>query len=206
MTVAASSSEQSYLVFPDGKAPPTTQIRSTLIMSSQKTLRDAGVFAEYEALLEPAHREALLETSTPRWMDIELGLAHYRACDGLGLGANRVVEMGQQVASQRRGTFLGVAVNLAAGIGVTPWTIVAQADRIWRRGFIGGAMGSVKTGEKEARIEIAGWPCASYGYCRNAVRGIVLGVVGLLSPQASVHELTGLPNRDTAIAYRLIWR
>lgn len=204
--MTASSSEQSFLIFPDGKAPLTTQIRSTLIMSSQKTLRDAGVFAEYEAVLEPAHRDALLETSTPRWMDIDLGLAHYRACDALGLGPNRVVDMAQGVGSQRRGTFLGVAVNLAAGIGVTPWTVAAQADRIWRRGFIGGAMGSVKTGEKEARIEVAGWPCATYAYCRYAMRGLILGVMGLLSPHASVHELTGLSHRETAIAYRLTWR
>ena len=174
-------------------------------MSSQKLLREEGLFAEYEAHLNPAHQRTVLETSVPRWLDIAIGLAHYEACDALKLGPNRVAEMGQGLGMQRRGTFLGVAVGLAAGVGVTPWTVLSQGDRIWRRGFQGGALGTQKTGDKEARIEIVGWPCARVPYVRHAFRGLVLGVMGLMSPHVSVHELAGL-QRENAVAYRLSWR
>jgi hypothetical protein len=174
-------------------------------MSSQKHLRDEGLFGEYEKHLDPAHQRTLMETSIARWLDIELGLAHYAACDALGLGPNRVAEIGQGVGMQRRGTFLGVAVGLAAGIGVTPWTVLAQADRLWKRAFQGGAMGTLKIAEKEARIEVVGWPCARIVYCRHALRGLVLGVMGLLSPQVSLHEIMPL-HKDSAAAYRLAWR
>jgi hypothetical protein len=174
-------------------------------MSSQTRLRDEGLFGEYEKHLDPIHQRVLLETSVARWLDIELGLAHYAACDALRLGPNRVAEIGQGMGMQRRGTFLGVAVGLAAGIGVTPWTVLAQADRLWKRAFQGGAMGTLKTGESEARIEVVGWPCARIAYCRHALRGLVLGVMGLLSPNVSLHEIGPL-HKDSAIAYRLAWR
>jgi hypothetical protein len=205
--VSEASGEQSYLVFPGGGGAikPATHIRSTLIVSSQKRLRDEGLFPEYEKHLDPALQNTLIETSVARWLDIELGLAHYQACEALGLGPNRIAEIGQGVGMQRRGTFLGVAVGLAAGIGVTPWTVLAQADRLWKRAFQGGAMGTLKTGEREARIEVVGWPCARIPYCRHALRGLVLGVMGLLSPHVSLHEILPL-HKDSAVAYRLAWR
>jgi len=205
--VTEGSNEQTYLVFRDGRGDvePATEIRSTLIMSSQQTLRDAGVFEEYEAHLDPAHRHAILETSAPKWLEIEVGLAHYRACDALGLGANRVAEMAQGMSMRRRGTFLGVAVGLASGIGVTPWTVLGQADRVWRRAWVGGGIAGHKIADKEARIEVAGWPCAKIPYCRHALRGLLLGVATLLAPQSSMHEIQAL-QRDNALAFRLSWR
>ncbi|HEX3597938.1 MAG TPA: hypothetical protein VHU80_22670 [Polyangiaceae bacterium] len=201
------SSEQTYLAFPDGGSAikQTTHIRSTLIMSSRKTLREANLFEEYEALLSVSHQRELVETAAPRWLPLEVGLAHYQACEGLNLPPNRVVELAQGVGMQRKGTFLGVAVGLASGLGVTPWTALGQAERIWQRAWRGGAIRAHKLGDQEARLEVVGWPCARIGYCRHALRGLMLGVTGLLSSQAFVHEVYGL-QRDSAVAYRLTWR
>jgi hypothetical protein len=174
-------------------------------MSSQKNLRDEGLFTEYESHLNPLHQRTILETSVPTWLPIDVGLAHYEACEAIGLGPNRIAEIGQATGMQRRGTFLGVAVGIAAGIGVTPWTVLSQADRVWRRAFQGGAIGALKTGDNEARIEVVGWPCARIPYCRHALRGLILGVMSLLSPRASLHEILAL-HRESAVAYRLVWR
>jgi hypothetical protein len=205
--VPEAANEQAYLAFPDGggDVKRVTHIRSTLIMSSQKTLRDAGFYEKYDALLAPEHRQEVLTATTPRWLDLAVGMAHYQACDDLGLGVNQVVDLGQAIGSQRKGTFLGVAVNLASGLGVTPWTALAQTDRIWRRGWLGGAMRAQKVNDQEARVEVVGWPCARIPYCRHALRGLMLGVAQLLAPQAFVHEIHAL-QRDASLAYRLTWR
>jgi hypothetical protein len=199
-------SGQTYLVFPGDHRliPPTTQIRSTLLMSSLRTLREAGLFEDYLERLAPELRDTILQNAAPRWLPIEVALGHYGACDALGLTPGRVVEMAQKVGMQGDGTFLGVALGLVRGLGVTPWTVLSQARRIWGRAWCGGAIGGVQTAAQGARIEVVGWPCARIPYCRHALRGLVLGVAKLLSNQVYVRELPGLQT-DHSLALRIAW-
>jgi hypothetical protein len=199
--------EHTYLAFPTDRRAlePATKVKSTLIMSSLKTLREAGLFDEYVRQLAPEVKDTILELAAPSWQPIDLALAHYGACDRLGLTPAQVTEMAQRVSMQAQGTFLGIAIAIARGIGVTPWTVLGRARPIWERAWVGGGMAGFRLGPQEMRIEVAGWPCARIPYCRHALRGILLGVVSLLSKEAYARELTELQTKQD-VAYRLVWR
>jgi hypothetical protein len=166
-----------------------SHVRSTILMASQARLREEGLFDRYLTRLSPTHKTELVELGAPCWLPVEVGVAHYAACDALGLAEREVVAIGQRVGMHSDGTFLGIASNIARGAGVSPWAIVSQASRIWARGFVGGAIGSTRLGPKELRLDVVSWPCATVPYCRWAFRGLVLGLIKLVSREAYVREL-----------------
>jgi hypothetical protein len=183
-----------------------THVRSTILMASQERLRQAGLFERYMAKLPPELSAELVQLGAPSWLPIVYGTSHYAACDAIGLSEQEVVAMAQRTSMHAEGTFLGVAANLARGTGVTPWILARQAPRIWSRGFMGGAIGSAKLGPKELRLDLAAWSCASIPYCRWALRGLVLGLVKLVSREAYVRELR-LSTASSAhdISFQVSW-
>ena len=184
---------------------PVTQVRSTLIMSSLKTLRDEGLFEEYDRNLTGTYRDTVLGVTSPCWLPIGAAMAHYGACNDLGLPSTRVTDVARRVSMRSQGTFLGVALNIARGVGVTPWSVLGQTRRIWERAFVGGGIAVYKLGSYEARVEIVAWPCARIEYCRHAFRGIAHGVCLLLSKMATVREVTPSVVVGDSVAYRINW-
>jgi hypothetical protein len=168
---------------------PVSHVRSTLILASQAKLRQEGLYERYVSKLPSVYTEELAQLGAPCWLPLSHGNAHYAACDALELGEPAVLALAQRMSMHSEGTFLGVAANIARGTGVTPWSLAAQARRVWGRGFMGGAIGSTKLGPKELRLDVANWPCAAIPYCRWALRGLVLGLVKLVSREAYVREL-----------------
>lgn len=164
-------------------------MRSTILMASQARLREEGLYDRYLAQLSGSYQIELVELGAPCWLPVMLGVAHYAACDALGLAEREVVALAQRVAMQGDGTFLGIASNMARGVGVTPWAMASQAARVWARGFVGGAIGTTRLGPKELRLDVVSWPCATVPYCRWAFRGLVHGLVKLVSREAYVREL-----------------
>src|SRR5262245_61558213 len=139
---------------PSGASETVSQVRSTILMASQTRLREVGHFERYVAQLTPTHRTTLLELAAPCWLPISVGFAHYAACDALGFSEREVVALAENISMQGQGTFLGIAANLARGVGVTPLTLVPQAPRIWARGFMGGSFVATQTGPKDLRLDI----------------------------------------------------
>lgn len=172
-------------------------------MSSQVTLREQGLFERYvEQLPREVHHD-ILQLGAPSWLPLRLGMAHYEACQRLGLTEEQVVEIARRVAMHREGTFLGVALNLARGAGITPLTVSRQLPRLWGRAFTGGAIHGIELGPKELRIEAEGWPCAHIPYCRYAFRGLCLGVAKLLSREAYVKVLP--QTTEGCVALQVSW-
>lgn len=169
--------------------PAVSQVRSTILMASQRRLREVGHYERYAAQLSPPHKATLLELAAPCWLPIAVGFAHYTACDALGVPEREVVAAAQNLAMHGQGTFLGIAANVARGAGVTPWTLAAQAPRLWARAFSGGSCAAAELGPKDLRVEVTGWSCATIPYCRWAFRGLVLGLVKLVAREAHVREL-----------------
>src|SRR5438105_4462485 len=102
------------------------QVRSTLIASSLRSIKLRKHFDAYEANLDPAHKTAVLESVAGTWLPTEVAIAHYEACDKLGLSSAEQVEIGTEVADKVHGTLLGAMVRMASGAGVSPWTAIAQ--------------------------------------------------------------------------------
>lgn len=200
--------EEVIVPFPNGATrltvPAASAFRSTWLSSSLRALRERRLLDRYLANLPPQYHESVLTTVAGVWLPTEVATAHYRACQELGLSEEDQLAIGEEVGKHAQGTVLGTAVRLARDVGVTPWVIIERFPQVWARVWVGGGVAVYKLGPKDARLEIAGWPCASIPYLRTAMRGVTGGLIGLFCKKAFVLPLPKLCS-PTALAYRFSW-
>ncbi len=181
-----------------------TRFRSTLLTSSLKSLQDRGLMERYLKLLPAEHHDAVRACIAGVWLPIELGLAHYRACDGLALSVDEQLAIGREVGLKIQGTFLGTMLKLAKGAGVTPWLCLGQYQRLWDRLMMGGGVIVTKVGPKEARLEFVNIPLARIAYFRTAFRGVNQAACELFCKRAYVEEIKRLCS-GTTLGFRVSW-
>lgn len=183
---------------------PVRHVRSTLLLSSLAVLRERGHERAYFGELPLAFHSAILEAVAGSWMPIEVGLAHYMACDALGMSTEAQVELGRAVCDRVKGTLLGTVMRMSKAAGVTPLTVLPQLQRFWYRAFDGGGLGAFSTGPKEVRFEMVKVPLADVRYFRNGMRGISMGLLDLFCTRSYVHEVPGMRASGVAV-YRMQW-
>ena len=189
---------------PRNLAPRTTHVRGGWLSSSLRTLREGGYYTRYMAALPEDHRATMSALAAGEWLPIEVAIAHYAACDRLDIPVNELVGIGTTAARYANHAVISVAAKLATGAGATPWTIYGQAQRLWDRTFMGGAVGVTKLGPKEMRLEVVGWPCAGYRHTRIGLRGVLTGVAEYFCTKAYAREIENLCTPLT-LGYRLAW-
>jgi hypothetical protein len=172
--------------------------RSTWVISSLQTLKTRGHYARYVELLPHEHRDAVLLGVAGVWLPMADAVAHYRACDALGLSRSEQVSLGLAVGERAQGTVLRTAVQM------TPWTILPQMQRLWDRGADGGAVEVRKLGPKEAAVHVVGCDVLGVPYFRSALSGVVQGVAQLFCSRAYVHEVTE-PGARASARLRIQW-
>jgi hypothetical protein len=208
MTAKAGPADIGEVVVPfsheKSKVPFATHARSTMIASSIATLRSRGHLDRYRAHLDPVLRDALPATVAGHWLPMSDAVAHYEACDRLGLAHAELLEIGESVGDRMTKSALSLAVKLAAGSGVTPWTVLSQARRLWERAFQGSSLGVFKLGPKEARMEIIAWPLAHLEYNRVSFRGVLRSIVGPFCTRAYAYDVPSLFTATT-MAHRIAW-
>lgn len=164
---------------------PITAIRSTLITSSLASLRLRGLLPQYEAVQQSSHRETILSCVAGGWLPLEVGFAHYRACDALGLSHEQQEEIGKDVSRRIHDTFLSLVAKMARGAGVTPWLLLAKGNTLQSRLYRGGGMRIVRLSDRSARVELAKHSMLEVPYYRNAVVGVYTAGVELLASDVS---------------------
>jgi hypothetical protein len=152
---------------------PTTTIRSTVLQSSIASLRQRGHFARWLTLVDPSHRETIVESLAPSWMPIEVAMAHYAACEALELPSSEQVAMGEAVGDRIQGSFLTTLMKSARAAGYNPLVLLGQFDRLYSRLFQGGSVQLTQTGPKDAEIEVRGLQTTRFPYFRVAFTGVV---------------------------------
>jgi hypothetical protein len=183
---------------------PATRFRSTWLTSSLRALRERNLEDAYFARLPRIHHQDVRASVAGVWLPIEVAEAHYEACDGLGIPASEVMEIGKAVTRFAHKTSYSFALRLVSEAGVTPWACFGIQQRLWTQVWLGGDVATFKIGPKEARVEIAGWPCSRFAYCRVAMRGLLIGQTELFCSKAYAHEIPSLCNR-TMLGYRVAW-
>jgi hypothetical protein len=173
---------------PPAHIVPAQHARSTVVVGSIGVLRAQGHFERYKEALEPGPREILLGTVAGIWLPIDVTLAHYRACDALGLPPEQQFANGRATFDKTGGTLLGTMIRMAKEAGVTPWTVYPHFQRFWERAYDGGGVSVVKTGPKEARLHLVRFALFESPYYRHAVRGLVTAVVELFCTKAYISE------------------
>ncbi len=186
------------------RVPLATRFRSTWLKASIASLREHGHYEKYASLLPERDHDVIASSMDGMWLPIDLAVRHYETCDQLGLGTFEMVRLGHHVTSALRDSMVHTIVRLARGAGVTPWTLLARADILWSRGWDAGDVSVCKLGPSEARVEIAGWPCARTTYCRIASRGMIAAFVELFAQRATVRELPAICSQTT-LGYVVSW-
>ena len=185
------------LAFP-AKVPPIRHVRSTVLLGSLGALEKAGHRERWSALLSSEARDALQYAVPGVWMSIELALAHYAACDQLGLSDEDAAQLGASTFSRIKGTLLGTMLRMAQGAAVTPWTVLPHLQRFWNRAYDGAGIRIVKTGPKDAQVDLVQCALADLGYYRPALGGLLRSVIELFAARAYVRERRGRRHAGTA--------
>ncbi len=190
-----------------GRVPQVTHVRSTLLLSSIQTLRAKGLFEAYLQKLPRALHAPVLEAVAGSWMPLATGMAHYEACDALGISTQEQFNNGREVAERVQNSMLATLVRAAKTMGVTPWTALENFQRMGDRMLQGGAYALYRLGPKEARVEAHGIALARWPYFRNSWRGMTTGSGELFCTKIYVSELSA-PTAATSHApfvMRVAW-
>ena len=148
--------------------------------------------------------KAVLETLAPMWLPVEIALAHYEACEALGLPEHEQHDIGCDVGRRIQRSALSTIARASRAAGVTPWLGLSSVDRMWVRLMQGGGARVVRQGPKESSIEFEGVPLARYTYFRNGFRGLLLAACELFAKTCYVrvqHAQCG----PTRLSYRMSW-
>ena len=197
---------ETFLAFalPRERIPPATLFRSTWLSSSLTALRERALLDRYFALLPAEYHATINDCVVGVWLPIDVCLAHYRACDALQLSKREAWDIGAQVTRRVHGTSLALAFRLATQVGVTPWAILAQLNRLWERVWAGGGVAVYKHGPKEAVVEVIQWRPAGIPYVRSTMPAVVSGVIAMFCARAYVSDLPMLAT-PSSMSMKLQW-
>ena len=191
------------LAFPPQVAP-IRHVRSTLLIGSLGAIKQAGYLDAWAANIDPTPREELLQAVAGVWIPVDRAIAHYRACDSLGLSPDAEAQLGGATFDRVRGTLLGTMLRMANGAGVTPWTLLPRLQRFWDRAYDGAGIQIVRLGPKDAQLDLMHCAFADTRYYRNALRGLVVSVLQLFCQKAYVQERKARREAGT-VSFRAQW-
>jgi hypothetical protein len=153
-------------------ATRATHVRSTLLQQSLRGIRNQGNFQRWEAYIDPLHRDTILEAIAPSWLPIEVGLAHYLACDRFGEDDATLDKIGEGVGTQLQSTLLGVASKIVLSTVISQETINSCFLKLWPRLCKGGQLDIVYSG-KIVTIELRAATLPKSRYFRGTFLGNV---------------------------------
>jgi hypothetical protein len=190
---------------PPSAVPAATHVRGMVIVSSQRSLQQRGHEAAYRRAIDEEFQEALMLVVAPSWLPIEVGLAHYRACESLKLDAATVHEIGLESGRFLYSSTVKTVIRMSTQLGTSPWMAIKNIDRLSARTWDGGAAFAVRElGPKEAELAWFGQPCARVPYFQHAFGGFMRGCIEPLC-RTSFARLIRRPGDENSIGYRISW-
>lgn len=183
---------------------PLRHVRSTILIASIANIRNSGRFDDYVRRVPAEHHGALFESVAAMWLPFRAAVAHYGACEALGVPIEEQVSMGRASVERVGATIAGTALRLAKQAGVTPLHLFPHLQRFWSRGYDGGALAAYKVGPKEARLELVQFPLCEIPFYRRALTGWMMGLTELFCEKLYMKELPP-PAGPQTMALRAQW-
>jgi hypothetical protein len=184
-----------------------TAVRRMLIHSSIAEIREFGLYDRYCSLLDPASLAAITDLIGPGWLQANLALAHYRACDELKLRDEEVQAAGGRAGSKMQESLLvGVPRRNEPGFERGPWNLVGAFSRMGRRLYEGGSAQYVKLDPKKLEIESVGNALYAIHYYRVAHVGFMREAFSNLGAVVTEVKLSSYRSEGSEIHVRLSWR
>ncbi len=193
--------------YPDtlAREPTATHCRSTLLVTSQQALKRHGYYEKYVRVLPPRRLDEIVSSGSGVWLPIEVGIAHYQACDALDIPMDEQLVLGGEVVHVMQKTFLGsVLKSASAGMGISPLTGLEKFTSLRARSVKGGGARVMRFGPKDVRIDFVGEPFAAIRYFRVAYRGFIQAGCEFFSRRVVVAELDAFRSPST-LGYRIAW-
>jgi hypothetical protein len=175
-----------------------------LIVSSLQTLRELDFFPRYIEHLPASAHDTVLFALAASWLPLEVAMAHYGACDAMGLDDRELDMIGQNVSARIMGTFLGTLLRGSRELGASAAPLVAlkHYDKLWDRLLLGGGCHVRQTGPKDAVIESRGLLMFRYRYFRVAYASLIRGA-GLMFARTVYTRVQR--SSDTAMIVSVSW-
>jgi hypothetical protein len=187
------------------EAGPLTALRNVLIQFSIGQLKATGHYQRYSELIDKDVLADLLTRLGPGWIPTELVMAHYEACDRLGLSERDRQASAAVVGDRLQETTLISSAKKARVESFDVWSAQGQLNRMWRRLHQGGSMQIVKVGPKAKLIEQRDIPLNRIAYYREAqVTAITVAHTALGARLSSVKLESTSPHRDETV-YFVSW-
>ena len=202
--MAATSETLLVIPPPPERAIAVRAVRSTLVTSGLGQLRERQLFDRYLAAMPPRHRDSVPGLTAGVWLPTEFMLAHYAAWDSLMLSTEHVRAIGMAIASRAADSFLGSLKHIASGLGATPWTMLAQYQRLWSRAFDGGGIRISRVGPKEATLAFSEIPFAQSAYFRGSLLALHENGLTLFATKVYARVLTATL-APTRFEIRIAW-
>jgi len=168
-------------------------------------LKARGHFDGYIRLLPAEFHDPVLNTIAASWLPIEVGVAHYRACDALLLSPTELIAIGEDVGDRIQGTFMRTLTQAARGAGVSPWTLFKRFDKLWERLLIGGSFEVTKVGPKDLAIEVCSARLPHFQYFRNGFCGVVRAGFKFVGVRVAFVKVTRWDRATDRFAMRAAW-
>jgi hypothetical protein len=189
---------------PRATVPAATHVRGTVILSSLRGLRSRGYERRYLDELDDATHATVASLTAATWLPIDFAMAHYQACDRLGLDKATIEAMGEEAGRFINQTVLTVVAKLSRESGMTPWFALSHAPKLMGRTWRGSSMAVWQCGPKDARIEWIQQPLSALPYFRIALRPFLGTIVGMFAEKHFMRELPRRSN-DREVSFRASW-
>ena len=196
--------EEVVVPFAADAARAVSAVRGIVIASSILSLRAHGYYERYVDRLPDKLRARVLTAIATEWLGVDVVMAHYEACEALGLAAQVQRSIGEEVGERTQKTFFGFLIRSARTAGVTPWTALGYAHRARERMYQGGDVSVVKVGPKEARVTCVGLPFVRIPYYRHGFIGVQAAALRLFASKVYVREVLEL-GTDTTLVTAISW-
>jgi len=168
-----------------------TAVRSTVLRASLENVREARLYAAYAKAMPPPMLEQLEQSIVGTWLPMPVATAHYAACDTLNVSPERAAAFGRSTVEKIGPTLMGTGLKMLKRGGATPWTVCAQFQRFWSRGYLGSSVGVYRAGPKDCRIVVAGISLSASPFFRAAVRGLVTSILEVFCTKAYGRDVAG---------------
>ena len=173
-------------------------------MSSMAALQAANLYQRYLTLLNPTIANTVTTTVAASWVDIEIAIQHYDACEHMELPAAQLIAMGEQVGAQIQGTFIATLAKANREKTVSPWVFLSQFGRLWQRLFQGGAVSVWSKREREAVLEVSELSLVRFAYFRYAFIGVMHACFKIVG--ARFYNTRVLNTVNDNCTYQLTWK
>ena len=185
--------------------PSTTHCRGMLLVASFNAIKSHGHHERYLVALPAQYVTPITTAIASEWIPIDVVLAHYRACEALGLSAEETLSIGGAVVMSLQRTFIGGVLKKATvEAGVSPLFGLQKFASVYYRTMKGGGARAVRIGPKDVRLDFVGQPLSAVQYFRLSYRGFLQAGCAFFARRVVVAELARYLSATTC-TYRVAW-